>query len=160
MNLQELKSLLRSHPNKHFRMLLPHGANIPVSFHVTEVGSVCKKFIDCGGTFRETETCQLQVWVGDDDDHRLETGKALRILEKAAAFINSDTVPVEIEYEDTLISQYAIEDQRADDESVVLVLAAKHTECLARELCGVPRINTSETEKPAPMCCGGEKECR
>ena len=54
MNLAELKSLLTEHSQRHFRIALPDGGTVPVSFHVTEVGRLHKTFLDCGGTLRET----------------------------------------------------------------------------------------------------------
>src|SRR5687767_9407319 len=106
MILSEFKSLLQSEGGKHFRLQLPNGSPVPVSFHVTEVGRVQKTFIDCGGVLRETVACQLQVWVGEDVDHRIEAEKAAKILEKAKTFLPDESVPVEIEYEDEVISQY------------------------------------------------------
>ena len=155
MNLQELKSLLSSHPGSRFRLQLPDGSPVPVSFHVTEVGRVQKTFIDCGGTLRESTVCQLQVWVGEDEDHRLEAGKIAAILEKARSFLPDESMPVEIEYEDLVISQYVIEDHVTQGETVVLRLAAKHTDCLAKELCGLPAgaKETAGNKKAAP-CCG------
>ena len=140
MKLSELKSLLAEHSDRFFRIRLPDGGAVPVSFHVTEVGQMHKTFIDCGGKLRETTTCQLQVWVGDDYEHRIETGKMASILDKARSILPDDSVPVEIEYEDRVISQYTISSHELSDDSVVLILANKHTECLAPELCGLPSI--------------------
>ena len=140
MKLSELKSLLAEHSDRFFRIRLPDGGAVPVSFHVTEVGQMHKTFIDCGGKLRETTTCQLQVWVGDDYQHRIETGKMASILDKAKSILPDDSVPVEIEYEDRVISQYTISSHELSDDSVVLILANKHTECLAPELCGLPSI--------------------
>lgn len=154
MNLQDFKSLLREHREKQFRIQLPDGSPVPVSFHVTEVGRVQKTFIDCGGTLRENVTCQLQIWVGEDGDHRLEAGKAAAILEKAKTFLPDETVPVEVEYEDKVISQYTIEGHELRAASVVLKLAHKHTDCLAKELCGLP---TTGQEKAS--CCGPSGCC-
>ncbi len=150
MNLSEFKSLLKSQAHKQFRIQLPDGSPVPVSFHVTEVGLVQKTFIDCGGTLREQASCQLQVWVGEDGDHRLEAGKALLILEKAKSFLPDESIPVEVEYEDQVISQYTIEGHDSDEDSVVLNLAHKHTDCLAKELCGVP---STGTKTGASSCC-------
>ena len=140
MKLSELKSLLAEHSDRFFRIRLPDGGAVPVSFHVTEVGQMHKTFIDCGGKLRETTTCQLQVWVGDDYEHRIETGKMASILDKARSILPDDSVPVEIEYEDRVISQYTISSHELSNDSVVLILANKHTECLAPELCGLPSI--------------------
>lgn len=154
MKLNELKNLLTTHSERQFQVQLPDGSPVPLSFHVTEVGRVHKAFIDCGGTERETTTCQLQVWVGPDHEHRLETGKMAQILKKAQGFFPSEDIPVEIEYEDGVISQYTIEGYQVREDAVVLDLASKHTDCLARELCGVAAAPT-RNEEVAAGCCGG-----
>ena len=66
MKLNQLNALLDANRNKRFLLQLPDQKNVPVSFHVTEVGHVSKKFIDCGGALHTTQSCQLQVWVGED----------------------------------------------------------------------------------------------
>ncbi len=141
MNLAQLTSLLAAHSGRHFRLALPDGDAVPVSFHVTEVGRVRKTFLDCGGTLRETDTCLLQVWVGADYDHRIETGKMAAILGKAKSILPDNSIPVEIEYEDRVISQYTIAGHAIPDDAVILRLAHKHTECLAPELCGLPAFD-------------------
>lgn len=152
MKLAEFKTLLRDHADRHFRIQLPDGSPVPLSFHVTEVGRVQKTFLDCGGTLRESVTCQLQIWVGQDFDHRIETGKMAAILDKAKSYLPDESVPVEIEYEDRVISQYAIDSHEITGDAVILKLAHKHTECLALERCGLPSIN-----RLAPI--GGENPC-
>lgn len=159
MLLHELKSLLSEYSDRHFRIRLPEGDAIPLSFHVTEIGHVHKTFLDCGGTRREIETCQLQIWVGEDYDHRIETGKMASILEKGKAVLPDDSVPVEIEYEDQVISQYTIRDHKITDEAVILELAHKHTECLAPELCGLPAITRLPSLGGKNSCCGPGKTC-
>jgi len=158
MNLSELKDLLALHSDLHFRVSLPDGAAVPLSFHVTEVGRVQKDFLDCGGTRRQSVVCQLQVWVGEDYDHRIETGKMAAILGKAGALLPDDNVPVEVEYEDRVISQYTIRGHHLTDEAVVLELEHKHTECLAPELCGLPPLPGMRGQDQAP-CCGPKGCC-
>jgi hypothetical protein len=153
MKLNELKSLLREHSERVFRIQLPDSTGVPASFHITEVGRIRKTFLDCGGTLRELDTCQLQVWVGEDYDHRIETGKMASILEKAKSILTNDSLPVEVEYEDRVISQYTIEGHEVTDEAVVLRLAHKHTECLAPELCGLPPIGKFSACRPGGGCC-------
>ena len=153
MKLSELKSLLTDNADRHFRIRLPDGAAVPVSFHVTEVGRLHKTFLDCGGTLRDITTCQLQIWVGEDYDHRIETGKMAAILGKAKSILPDDSVPVEIEYEDRVISQYTISQHELVADAVVLVLANKHTECLAPELCGLPTLSRLPAISGQPRCC-------
>ena len=160
MILSQLKSLLADHSERFFRLSLPDGAPVPVSFHITEVGRVRKTFLDCGGTLREKTTCQLQVWVGADYEHRIETRKMAGILEKGKSLLPDESVPVEIEYEDRVISQYTIESHQITDNAVILKLAHKHTECLAPELCG---LDTPSLRLPAidgkAQCCGPSGCC-
>lgn len=154
MEFSKLKSLLAENPGRVFRIQLPDGDAVPVSFHVTEIGRVCKTFLDCGGTLRETTTCQLQVWVGEDYDHRIETTKLAGILEKGKSLLPDESVPVEIEYEDRVISQYTISGHDVGDQTVILKLAHKHTECLAPELCGIPNFRIPVISESKAPCCG------
>lgn len=157
MKLSELKSLLSDYSDRLFRIALPDGNSIPISFHVTEVGRLDKTFLDCGGKLRENTTCQLQIWVGEDYDHRIETGKMASILQKATSLLPDDSIPVEIEYEDRVISQYTIEGHELTDEAVILKLANKHTECLAPELCGLPSLRLPDIG--AKSSCGSSGAC-
>lgn len=116
-----------------------------------------KDFIDCGGTRRQVVTCQLQAWVGPDAEHRIHADKLLGILEKGAGLFASGELPVEIEYEAGLISQYPVAGVEEGDGALVLRLESKHTDCLAKELC-LPRspvagMFRSAFAAPAP-CCG------
>ncbi|MES2474390.1 MAG: DUF6428 family protein [Verrucomicrobiota bacterium] len=158
MKLAELKFLLTQHADRLFRIALPDGNAVPVSFHVTEVGRVHKTFLDCGGKLRESVTCQLQIWVGQDYEHRIETGKMAKILDKAATYLPDESIPVEIEYEDAVLSQYTIDGHELTADAVILKLAHKHTECLAPELCGLPDLRLPAIDGKAP-CCGPSGCC-
>jgi len=147
MKLNQLNALLDANRGKRFLLQLPDRRSVPVSFHVTEVGHVNKKFIDCGGALHTVQTCQLQVWVGEDADHRLNAGKLADILKLSRAVVPNGDLDVEIEYEDAVISQYPIAEHSVTDDAVVLLLTTKHTDCLAKEKCGVPAAE-------GPSCCG------
>ncbi|MDB5177427.1 MAG: hypothetical protein JWN75_1095 [Candidatus Saccharibacteria bacterium] len=157
MNLAEFKAALSADPDQLLRLRLPGGDAVPVCFHITENGQVTKDFIDCGGTRRSLTTCQLQAWVGPDDDHRLTAGKLLGIFRKGASLLSSEDLPVEIEYEHGLISQYPVTGFENADGLLIFTLTTKHTDCLAKELClprlPVPAMFKSAFAKPAP-CCG------
>lgn len=157
MNLREFKALLASHDDKAFQLLLPGGDHVPASFHITEVGRVTKTFLDCGGTLHQSDTCQLQAWVGEDVDHRLASGKLLSIFRKASFLLPDETIPLEIEYEDKIISQYPIARAEVTGSTVILHLTTKHTDCLAKELCAVPAAGAATASASAcgcgPGCC-------
>lgn len=161
MTLRTLKQLLADHPQHLFRLRLPDTSDVPVSFHVTEVGRIDKTFLDCGGTRREKTTCQLQVWVGQDFEHRIETQKMVGILKMGEVLLPDDSVPVEIEYEDRVISQYTIEDHEVSAVAITLQLAHKHTECLAPELCGLdmPSLRLPSLPGQSTPCCAPGRPC-
>ncbi|HEX8835058.1 MAG TPA: DUF6428 family protein [Abditibacteriaceae bacterium] len=142
MKLYELKALLEANRDRQFLLALPNESQVPVSFHITEVGQVTKNFIDCGGKAHSLQTCQLQAWVGEDEDHRLNAGKISDILGLAKKIVPSDDIDVEVEYEDAVISQYPVDRAEITDESVTLHLTTKHTDCLAKELCLVPSASS------------------
>ncbi len=133
--------------------MLPDGSSVPKSFHITEVGMVTKRFIDCGGKVHQVETCQLQVWIGEDIDHRIETRKMAQILEVSGSIIADDSLEIEIEYEERIISQYPVKEALITEETVTLVLSLKHTDCLAKDLCG------TDSKANEAGCCGGGSCC-
>lgn len=158
MKLNELKSHFRSHPEHSLNFLLPDGRPLPVHCHVTEAGHVTKRFVDCGGTFRTTESCVLQAWTGreHDDGHRLAAGKLAKILEVAAPILPSGELPVEVEFEAGVVSQFPIEAIGVGEAVLTIQLGLKHTDCLAKELCGVPAEATGPGDEP---CCAGSGCC-
>jgi hypothetical protein len=138
MKLHELKAALSANAQGGIRMILPDGDRIPDEFHVTEVGYVSKKFIDCGGTARASDACVLQAWVSESDrEHRLSAGKLGSILEMARGVLPNDDLEVEVEYERCAISQYSLLSAEPIGDTVTLRLESKHTDCLAKEACGV-----------------------
>ena len=150
MKLCELKSLLRAHPAAQPRFTLPNGEQIPAHFHITEVGHVAKKFVDCGGTFREREACVLQTYVADDLEHRLAAGRFADILDLGRSILPGDDLEVEVEWDCCVVSQYPIESAHKSGDRLEFQLAAKHTDCLAREKCGCePEAETAS----AAACC-------
>ncbi len=138
MKLNELKSLLHNHPTAFPRFVLPDGDHVPAHFHITEVGHVAKRFIDCGGTLHDTtNVCLLQTYVADDVDHRLDANRFVKILDLGREVLPHENVDVEIEYEDCGVSQYPIESAEVLGEHIELRLRDKQTDCLAKEKCGI-----------------------
>lgn len=138
IEVKELKALLSENPEKEVQLVLPGGEAVPQHFHVTEIGNVRKDFIDCGGTKRVSSTCLIQAWVATDVEHRIIADTFLKILELGAKVLAGDFLPVEVEYETGVISQYPLQKLDVTDEVVILRLTTKHTDCLAKEKCGIP----------------------
>ena len=148
MKLKDLKTTLALYPDALARFILPDGDEIPAQFHVTEVGHVTKKFIDCGGKIHDrSNTCLLQTWVGDDDEHRLKAGTFAKILQLGDKVLPHDEMDVEVEYDCCVVAQYPIASAHFTGTHVDLQLREKHTACLARER----RMTESS-------CCGSSQQ--
>jgi len=150
MNLSELKTLLAQNASRNIRFLLPTGGKIPPHAHVTEVARMDKRFVDCGGTFRTELLCRLQTWFSDDTDHRLTAGKLLAILEKSASFLETDDLPVDVEYEAPFVSQFPVLSGSVEGEALLLELGIKHTACLAEDKCLPPNLNKPPVYQSLP----------
>jgi hypothetical protein len=137
MNVQHFRALLDANPGARMHLMLPDRSFVPAHYHITEVGRVRKDFIDCGGTVRSLTSCVLQVWVANDHDHRLESTKLAKIMETAQQLLGNDDLPVEIEYEDVVVSQYPIGGAEMTPSGILFHLGTKHTACLAPDKCGV-----------------------
>ncbi len=138
MKLKDLKATLVLHPKALPRFTLPDGDQIPAHFHITEVGHVAKRFIDCGGTLHDTaDTCLLQTYVADDFDHRLDAGTFAKILQLGDRVLPHDDLDVEVEYEDCAITQFPITSAAFSGDYIEIQLGEKHTDCLAKEKCGI-----------------------
>ncbi|MDQ3199030.1 MAG: DUF6428 family protein [Verrucomicrobiota bacterium] len=138
MKLHELKSVLRAHPEAAPRFILPDGDPIPAHFHITEVGHVAKRFIDCGGVLHDTrETCLLQTYVAGDVDHRLDAWTFVKILDLGQAVLPGEEMEVEVEYDCCVTAQYPLAEARLAGDFLELRLGEKHTDCLAKESCGI-----------------------
>lgn len=133
MNVSELKSLLQANPAARPQFTLPDGDVIPTHFHITEVGHVTKRFIDCGGMLHDqTSTCLLQAYVGEDVDHRLDAATFAKILALGAKVLPHDDLPVEIEYDCCVVAHYPIDSATVADGVIEFQLGSKHTDCLAK----------------------------
>ena len=135
MKLSAIKTQLEGLPQVNF--ILPDGSQVPAHFHVTEVGQVSKKYIDCGGTLREESKVTFQLWEDGDVDHRLAASKLLNIIGLAEGLLSIPDLEVEVEYQGDTIGRYGLDFNETD-----FLLTATQTDCLAKDKCGIP------TEKP------------
>lgn len=132
MKLSQIKTQLESLTEVNF--LMPSGIAIPAHFHVTEVGEVTKKFIDCGGTLRQESLINFQLWEANDYDHRLAASKLLDIISLAERVLELKDLEVEVEYQGDTIGRYGLDFNGTD-----FLLTATQTDCLAKDKCGIPK---------------------
>jgi len=150
VQLDEFRSILSASPDLNLQLMLPDGSFVPPHFHVAEVGRVQKDFIDCGGTTRSVSACVLQVWVAGDVDHRLTCGRRTRILSMAESVLRSENLPVDVEYEGTLVSQFPVVAVEATSSAILLKVSVKPTNCLAQDRCGLEIVDSE---------CGSQTGC-
>ena len=154
MKLSEVKNTL--HQLETIAFQLPDGSLVPNHFHVTEVGKITKHFIDCGGTVRNEEGVNFQLWNADDYDHRLHPEKLVHIIELSQKTLDIGNLEVEVEYQGQTIEKFALEFDGKN-----FLLTSKETDCLARDKCGVPaekpKVKISELQNsgcvPGSGCC-------
>ena len=136
--------------------VLPNGTHVPPHFHLTEVGLVTKKYVDCGGTQRDEQVISFQLWSADDYDHRLAPCRAYGIVERAQEALGFGNLEMEVEYQSDTIGRYGLGFAQGRFQ-----LTAKRTDCLAKDKCGIPgaepaKIDLVETSAPS---CSPESGC-
>ena len=151
MKLRALKNLLSQHPATFPRFVLPDGNYVPAHAHITEVGHIMRKFIDCGGETSREEKALLQTHVGRDTEHRLRSDRFARILELGERILPDDQLDVEVEYDCCVVAQYPIAEARLEGQHFYLLLSRGRTQCRARE-----RRESATNE----ACCGTTVVCR
>ncbi len=145
MTLSEIKQILETVPTVSFK--LENGTRVPDHFHVTEIGAISKHFIDCGGTVRTEKVASFQLWDANDFDHRLKPAKLKNIIALSERVLGLEDYEIEVEYQSETIGKYDLDFDGKD-----FILKSKHTNCLAKDNCGVP-------EKAETACCGSDVNC-
>lgn len=104
MKLSELKTILpQLHP---ISFKLENGTPVPSHFHLTELGFIEKRFVDCGGTVRFEKSISLQLWTANDIDHRFQAEKWLSILNRFELELALEDVEIEVEYQQETIGKF------------------------------------------------------
>lgn len=155
MKLSQAKKVLKELETIGFQ--LPNGKLVPNHFHVTEVGKITKHFIDCGGTERNEEVLNFQLWNANDYNHRLHPEKLLNIIELSEKVLNISDLEIEVEYQADTIGKFGL-----DFDGQNFLLTNKQTDCLAKENCGIPvdkpkiqltDLNNGPGCSPDDNCC-------
>ncbi|HFK5571406.1 TPA: DUF6428 family protein [Elizabethkingia meningoseptica] len=156
MKLSEIKEILPALDNVEFQ--LENGTFVPEHFHVTEVGQVTKKFIDCGGVIRHEKVVNFQLWNADDYEHRLKPGKLLHIITLSESKLGIEDAEIEVEYQSDTIGKYNL-----DFNGKTFLLVNKTTACLAQDACGIPsekeKKNLADLAAKQSSCCTPDSGC-
>lgn len=156
MKLSEIKQQLSSLESVNF--VLPNGTKVPQHFHVTEIGQITKKFIDCGGVIRNEKVVNFQLWEANDFDHRLAPKKLLNIIQLSENMLGIEDGEVEVEYQSETIGKYDLGFNGKE-----FLLIAKQTNCLAEDKCGIPvekqKVKLSDLQSQSSCCAPGGNCC-
>lgn len=156
MKLSEIKKHLNNLESIGFE--LPDGGLVPSHFHVTEVGKITKRFIDCGGTIRNEEVINFQLWNKDDYDHRLHPEKLIHIIELSESALGLEDLEIEVEFQgSSTINKFSL-----GFNGINFLLINKETACLAEDLCVIPtektRVKMSDIQNQ-DSCCSPNSGC-
>ena len=154
MKLSQVKAILKDVKTISFQ--LPDNSLVPSHFHVTEVGEITKRFIDCGGTVRKETVVNFQLWNANDYDNRLHPEKLLKIIELSEKTLAIDDNEIEVEYQGTTIQKFGL-----DFDGNQFLLTTKQTDCLAKDACGIPaeKPKVRLSEMSAQSCCSPKSGC-
>jgi len=156
MTLSAIKSELQKATTIAFQ--LPNGELVAPHFHVTEVGKVTKNFIDCGGTIRNEEVANFQLWEAQDYDHRLHPEKLLSIIELSEQKLRLTDLEIEVEYQiKDSIGKFGLE-----FDGTHFQLTSKITSCLATDHCGIPENkmpSIGQWKAKTTSCCIPDSGC-
>jgi len=156
MKLSEIKSALSKVNEVTFA--LPNGEQVPLHFHVTEVGNIQKQFIDCGGTIRKESVINFQLFTATDYDHRLSVQKLRSIIQLSEEKLGLENHEIEVEYQGDTIGKYGLEFKNG-----VFILISTQTDCLAKDKCGIPqekpRLRLSTLQAQESSCAPGSGCC-
>lgn len=156
MKLSHLKQVLQNVEQVQFQ--LPNGEFVPPHFHVTEVGQITKRFVDCGGSLREDQVVNFQLWTAEDYDHRLSAEKLRHIIDLSEKALGLEDGEIEVEYQGETIGKYHLEWNGSHFQ-----LTNTHTDCLAKDQCGIPtektKVRLSELSPSSGACTPGGGCC-
>lgn len=133
MKLSEFKNHIES--LEELRFFDIHGQQVPAHFHLTELGLIRRHSIDCGKSIHQSTQACMQLWVANDYEHRLTPDGMHKIIKLSESVIGTEDHDIEIEYQTETIGRY----------DLVFIngafhLKPKHTDCLAKEKCGIPEV--------------------
>lgn len=152
MKLSEVKVALENLDRVDFQF--EDGSFVQEHFHVTEVGQVDKRYIDCGGVIRFEKKVSFQLWNANDLEHRLKAGKLLSIIELSEQKLGIEDGEIEVEVQ----GKETIGKYHLSFNGKHFLLINTLTACLAEDACGIsqehlPQNNTNGTCTPGGGCC-------
>lgn len=129
--------------------ILPNQSIVAPHFHITEIGELSRRFVDCAGKVRTTNKINFQLWVDHDTHHRLSVIKLKGIITKAKRVLELGDYPISVEYQGQTIESYGLEKHSKGFELIAL-----QTTCLSPQGCVVDPVEEPiESCAPNSGCC-------
>ena len=161
MKTSEFIQLLAEHQGKSLLFEYAPGMLVGTNYHITEVKHVTIDAVDCGAGVDFWKETIIQLWESPSElgkSHYMSAYKALGILKKVGQLKPYVLeAPVKIEYGNTTFhtTQLAVSDYEILEGQLLLKLHVNATDCKAKEACGVPETETTESNSCAPGsgCC-------
>jgi len=162
MKTNEFLSLLKEHPSKSLLFEYKSGHFVGANYHITEIKNITIDSVDCGaGTDFWKETI-IQLWESPEEKDMgeyMSAYKALGILSKVDAIKPMEKeVEVKFEYSNSGFhtAQLFVNAYEVNGNQLIMKLGVEHTDCKAKETCGVPVTAGAEENNscaPESGCC-------
>ncbi len=154
MKLQELKGMLMKIEN--INIELPNGKLLDAHFHVSELTSISKKSIDCGGELHTEKNISLQIWIADDVEHRLSPDALLGIISTSEEKLALTNEEIQVEYQSETLGLYGV--TFVGDR---FVLTNTRATCKAMDSCTpiTKKVKQSMKELSSAICTPGSDCC-
>ena len=132
---------------------------------ITEVKNITVDSVDCGAQADFWKETIIQLWESPSElDKReyMSASKALGILNKVDSMKRMEReVEVKFEYSnaDFHTAQLFVNGVEMNEDQVIMKLGVKHTDCKAKDECGVPMVATVGAEQDESCCTPGGGCC-
>lgn len=162
MRTNEFLELLGNHKDKSLLFEYKPGAFVGANYHITEIKNTTIDSVDCGAGVDFWKETIIQLWESPtelDKTEFMSAYKALGILNKVDSIkpmVKDAEVRFEYSNANFHTAQLFVDDFSWNDSKLIFRLAAKKTDCKAKETCGIPievEASTQNSCAPGSGCC-------
>lgn len=162
MRTNEFLELLGNHKDKSLLFEYKPGAFVGANYHITEIKNTTIDSVDCGAGVDFWKETIIQLWESPtelDKTEFMSAYKALGILNKVDSIkpmVKDAEVRFEYSNANFHTAQLFVDDFSWNDNKLIFRLAAKKTDCKAKETCGIPievEASTQNSCAPGSGCC-------
>ncbi|MEZ4855485.1 MAG: DUF6428 family protein [Gelidibacter sp.] len=164
MKTRQFLTLLSEHQNKALLFEYQPNKLVGANYHITEVKHISIDSVDCGAQTDSWKETIIQLWESPTEIGKrdyMSVYKALGILNKVGK-MKPYTLDAEVkfEYSNTTFNtaQLFVNDFEIQDNSLIIKLAIKKTDCKAKDICGVPEKKQAVIAD-SEICCSPDGNC-